>query len=474
MKNYIAFIILALSFSGLNYAQYGSSGGVDARSMGFAKTYNSTTKGVYSIGINPANLVYSQNHSIEISSVLPLPFISLRTGTNFASINDINYFFGKVNGQSRYLNNADKQRFNDLFNNGGLILANIGMSLLSFSYKAGPDIGAFAFSINDAVAGRVNIPKALIEIGLNGNPVGKEYDLSDGQAKAWWIRDYSLSYAKNLKNVFSNIFNKFSAGVTFKYVNGFAYVSTDPISTTLTTEANGTISGTAGYRAITSFSDNFGVKYDFDKNTSNSSSNFSLFPTPSGSGYGLDIGFAGSIDHTWRFGFAVTDIGNIKWTKNDAQFTAEGKITFTDITDKTQTNNFNDKITGVSSRLAEFTTDLPTALRMGASYYLDKEHSPISGTLLLAIDYNQGLNDLPGNSKSPRFSLGAEWKPGDWIPYLRTGLSFGGRFGFHWAAGIGIDAGIVEFNLSTSSFQAVVAPNSSRYISIAFGSLWKF
>ena len=45
-------ILVALSFP--TFAQYGSAGLVDARSMSLGKTYNANTSGIYSIGINPA------------------------------------------------------------------------------------------------------------------------------------------------------------------------------------------------------------------------------------------------------------------------------------------------------------------------------------------------------------------------------------------------------------------------------------
>jgi len=473
MKKYITTLILIISFSVLNYAQFGTSSGVDARSMGMAKTYNATSEGVYSIGINPANLMFMK-HSVEISTVLPLPFLTLRSGTNFVSIDDINYFFGRVNGKPRYLSNSDKKRFEDLFKNGGFVLANLGMNLFSLSINTGKNIGAFAFSINDVVSARFDFPKALIEIALTGNPIGKEYNLNDAKAKAWWIRDYSFSYAKSFKNVLPNIFDNFSAGVTFKYVNGYAYVATDTVSTTFSTKADGTITGNAGFRAVTSFSKNFGVKYDFQNQTTANSSGFSPFPSPAGTGFGFDLGLAASMDHVWRFALSVTDIGNMKWTNNDAQFTASGKISINNITDTSQTNELKNKIQGKSSNLVEFTTDLPTAFRLGVSYYFDRSHNLIPGTLLLAFDYNQGFNNAPGNSKNPRISFGAEWKPGDWIPFIRTGISFGGIFGFHWGLGLGFNAGPLEFNFATSDFQAVIAPNSARYLSIAFGSRWKF
>ena len=76
----------------------------------------------------------------------------------------------------------------------------------------------------------------------------------------------------------------------------------------------------------------------------------------------------------------------------------------------------------MSRGIESFSTGLPTAFRFGLGFMLNEEDNFLPGTLLLGLDYNQGFNDLPGNSKTPRVSFGFEWKPGDWIPYLRSGV----------------------------------------------------
>jgi len=80
---------------------------------------------------------------------------------------------------------------------------------------------------------------------------------------------------------------------------------------------------------------------------------------------------------------------------------------------------------------------------------------------------------MPGNSKKPRFSLGIDWKPMEWIPYLRFGISVGGENGFNWAFGPGIDAGLIDFNIATSNMETFVAPNYAKQVSVSFSSRWK-
>src|ERR1035437_1186051 len=124
MKNIFLTLALILSLSCYTFAQFGSVGIVDAKSMSLGKTYNANTDGIYSIGINPANMMFSPSAHFEFSTVLPLPALSMKVGTNFMSFNDFNYFFGGVNGNSRYLTSADKQKLFGLFSNSGKVFMN--------------------------------------------------------------------------------------------------------------------------------------------------------------------------------------------------------------------------------------------------------------------------------------------------------------------------------------------------------------
>lgn len=466
-------ITAIITFSAFSiYAQYGSVSGTDARSMGMGNTYNATATGIYAIGINPANMIRDK-HFISFSTILPLPSVSLKSGTNFISINDLNYFFGGVNGQPRQLTDQDKQKLNSLFENGGLILGNASLDIFSFELNLGQSAGAVGISINDVIDGNLNIPHALTQFALAGNPLGSDYNFNDTRASSWWLRDYSVSYAGEIPGFLNRVFDKFLVGVSIKYVQGFAYIqSSNTQNNFINTSSNGDITLSTDYSIQSAFSDNFGVKYSFDS-TNNRDSHFSPFPSPAGSGLGFDIGFSASMGQKWNFSLAFTDLGSINWEKNTALTYSNGQYTLTGFTNHSTGDSLKNSFKGESKSTEGFTTSLPAALRLGASYMFDFGNSSFPGKLLVAMDINKGFNDLPGNSQKARISFGSEWKPMDWLPYLRTGFSFGGLFGFHWSLGLGVDAGLVAFNVSTQDFQSITGPNSAKYISVAFNSLWK-
>ena len=154
------------------------------RSMGLAKTYNSTAMGIYSLGVNPANLSIIDEGSIEFSTIIPLPFISFHSGTDFLSMENLNYYFGGVNGKARVLTEDDKQNFNELFTGGGFVFANFSTTLLSAAWKVNNDIGTFAFSVSDFAGGNITIPHAIIDLAISGNQQGKKYNFNDEKFKS--------------------------------------------------------------------------------------------------------------------------------------------------------------------------------------------------------------------------------------------------------------------------------------------------
>jgi hypothetical protein len=467
MKTILTSIIILLSLSIQVFAQYGSSGSADARSMSLAKTYNATSSGIYAVGINPANMMFSPGSYFEFTTILPFPDISMKGGTNFMSFEDLNYFFGGVDGKGRILTTADKQRLLDLFSNSGKAFMDLSINEFSAMYKAKSNIGAFAFTMVDYVGLSFTVPKSILDIGLYGNEQGRVYSFNDAATKSWWIREYALSYARDLPEIDQKIFDKIAVGVSLKLVNGFVYMGMDHINTTFGTGTSNQISVNADMVELAAFSPSFGSVYDFDSTDTKAS--MGPFPKAAGTGMGFDLGVAATMDQVWRFSLSITDIGSINWDKNTAHYSGSGNFTLTDLTDKSQFDSLKDKMVGKGEYISGFNTSLPTALRAGVSYNLV---NMVPGTMLVAFDYNQGFNDSPGNSKSPRFSVGAEWIPFGWLN-LRTGFSVGGLDGFGWAFGLGFDTGGFEFNLATSDMNQVVGGNSAKMFTVAFGSRWK-
>lgn len=476
--NIILFLFTAVSI----YSQtIGSVGMSDARSMALGNEFTAISTGVYSIGKNPANLAFHYDHSVEVATVLPFPNVNAIGGTNFLSVEDFNYFFTENSDNNtntnelikRDLTVSDKQRLLALFSTDNRIHTNVSYTIFALSVYGGEYVGSFAFSIHDQAAVNSNIPKDIVDLALFGNQPGRVYDLSDAQLDAWVLRSYSLSYALDISNYFPLPFKSLNGGITLKYIQGFAHASLSKFNTSLVTDADTYAVNVHSEIVLHSaVSPDFGFTYDFEDSTKQS--NITPFPKPVGSGIGVDIGFSSEINDRLTVGASVTDIGSLDWEAETVEYSSVTDFTLNDITEDEVVDSLLDTIIGDGQFIDGYSTGLSTAIHIGGSFKvgtLDQNNS--AGILLITGGYHHGFNNLPGNSTNPRFTLGLEWWIANWFQ-LRTGTSFGGRDGFQWAFGFGLDASLLEFHFATSNVTGTFGSTSSKIYSVSIGTRWKF
>lgn len=462
------------------YAQgYGSSGSLDARNIALGGTNATSARGVYAIGVNPANLVINNGHQIEFSTIFPLPTLNINVGNDFITLEDYKHFFTGVEGENgqisgRYLDNTEKGKFLNLFEQGSMINTNLGINLFSFTIYPSKEIGAFGFAMQDWTSAQLSLPKQVFELVLYGNNPGQVYELNDMDMKAWYLRQYSLTYSRELTNIFPDAFKFFSVGITAKYVQGLFYAGVEHINTTLETQNDYNILVNGDSKMLVASSPSFGMVYDFEDETIDRKSNVGLFNDPAGAGFGFDLGFYADLDKIWSIAFAVTDIGSITWTEGLAEYSSNGSFLLEDITDEELLDSLSEAITGEGYYTNEFSTPLSTAMKMGVGFRLDKFlKGNFPGQLMLELNYHQGFNDMLANSTIQRFSLGAEWLPSSWFN-LRSGISLGGYDDFNWGLGIGFDAGILDIDLATAYTNTLFNGNRAKRIGFAMSSRWTF
>jgi len=491
MKKIINLLVITFGLFAQN--GLGSDGAFDPTSYGMANTYVVSSRGIYSFGKNPANLVQSNifgdNYNFDLYIPL-LPSLKFSAYRNFMTFEEINYFFGGVKGANgetvgRKLTNSDKNKFKDIFSNDAKMELSINTSLLAFSYNMPENYGSFGFALNSRFVSDVQLPKSFFHFLIDninlpeGTNSLKLLNFNKLNIKAGVFTEYNFSYSRYINEVKIDGFKNISAGLSFKIVNGLAYAKTQSNELSILTENlnnNVTTTITNKFKILIATSPDMNVKYDFDSIASDGSANVSPFSKPAGSGLGFDIGFSASTsDDLFLLGFAITDIGSVKWDKKIAVYEANNSRKITSFTDKKQTENLGDSLKYYGRYTGSFTTSLPTALRIGVATELQKFIKEIPGRLFVEFNYNQGFNNELGNSTTPRFSLGFNYNiPSEWAPYIRTGFSAGGKYGFNWAFGLGFDTGLWEFDIATLDLYSLFAPNSSRKFNFAIGNRWKF
>jgi hypothetical protein len=292
--------------------------------------------------------------------------------------------------------------------------------------------------------------------------------------KAWYLRNYSLSYSRDLSEYFPDAFIFFSAGLTLKIVHGYFYAGVDKINTTLKTQSDYGILINGDSRMLVAASPSFGIIHDFEDDEVVRDGNPGLFNAPAGTGFGLDFGFYADLNKVWSIAFALTDLGSINWRKGTVQYTSESDFLLDNVSDEELVDSLSDAITGEGSYTSAFSTSLSTAMKMGVGFRVDKLlKGNFPGKLLFEFNYHQGFNEMPSNSKNPRFTVGSEWYPVSWFN-LRTGISAGGYDGFNWAFGFGFDSGLIDFDFATAYTHSLLNGNNAKRLGFAMSTRWKF
>lgn len=480
MKFLTKIILINILVSASIFAQgFGSHGAINAKNIALGSTNAVSSRGVFALGVNPANLVVAQNHKIEVSTILPLPTLNVTVGNDFFTLNDYQYFFTGVegaDGQSvgRHLTESDKQKFLALFDEGTLINTNVGTTLLAFSIYPNKQIGAVGFSISDWTSMNVNFPTGIMELVLYGNKKGQIFDMNNTDMESWYLRNYSLSYSRDISKLFRDAFKFFSVGLSVKMVHGLFYSGIDKMNTSLETLDDNTIRVNGDSRILMATSPSFGVKYDFDEEGTANEQSIGLFNTPAGTGLGVDFGIYAEINKVWSFAVALTDLGSINWNKGTVAYTSEGSFLLENVSDEGIFDSLSNALQGEGAYTDAFSTSLATAMKLGIGFNLDKLlKGKFPGEMMIEFNYHQGFNNMPSNSTKERFSLGLEWAPINWFKF-RSGASVGGYDKFNWAMGLGFITGIVDLDFAASYFNSYLDGNDAKRLGFAMSSRWTF
>lgn len=380
--------------------------------MGSVGNYMSNF-GIKYDNFNSVNPAFQYCDSLGIYIALPSFFVTV--ANNNMSIDNVNYYFG--NEESKYLTDSDKQDILSTFDDDGRYYTKINTSMPKLYLGLG-SIGTIGFEVNDHINGNLILPKELIEVALIGNQVNKQYTFDNLNIQSWWVRNYALNYAKQVykrdRESKSSI-EEITIGSKIKYVQGFAYFGTESINSSFyTNHADNSLKGSYKATMHTAFSPNLGIKYNFDP-TYAPIKNISIFPESVGSGLGIDVGLNLVFSSGVNLSLAINDIGSIKWNKHTAEHKYSGNFYIKDFFNKQHLDSLKKINIDESKYISEFSTSLPTNLQLGTSIDIAKYIQPFDKWIWF-INYSQGLNNSPGNSKKAIIELGNYFNFGEWIP----------------------------------------------------------
>ena len=416
----------------------------DIRGLGMARSSVAASRGLDAVGINPANLALPDDGTVTISLVP----IGVGVGSDFMTYGLYNKFFTGVDSPTgrvaRNLSEADKQELLNAFPGGtGRIGADAEVRPVGLALRFG-GFATFAFTATERVAASATIPSAYARFLLEGVTPGSAYDFSGAAGSAAWTREYALSAGFALPDV--PVFRSWSAGLSVKLVHGFAYAAVTRDDTWLSAGSNGVLDANVDMAGVTSQSDFRG----------------SPFPSPAGSGIGVDLGLSAELNEFLMAAISVTDIGSLRWDGDVRQVYGLGRMHLDDPMNGAQRDSLEHAVTGKTAPGGPFTTALPTTLRMGVQVELEKikwVKKILYGEMTAACDFSQGFSDFPGSSRGERLSLGLEYRPWQFLP-IRTGVGFGGEDHFNFALGFGLKIWAVQLDIASDNIGWLLSRDS--------------
>jgi hypothetical protein len=441
--------------------------GYSARSIGMARTFAASSRGLDAIGLNPANLALT-DHGTSVTFTL-VPPVGLSLSSNFFNLDLYNNYFTGVdsldaNGSptgkkvGRKWTEADKRAILGRMDNG-MSYTDLNVNAMLFGAVVHAGSFGIGFSVNDHVGVALDLPDSYLQFAFYGlDSAGSRYNFGQTAMRSLWYREYNLSTGVMLP-IETKAFHDVAVGVGLKMVQGFNYIST--------VRNNSSLSSTpmSDSMSVTGVFDLEAIRAGLPMDSTTAKS----LMTPGGKGFGLDLGVSAQVFRGIRVAASVLNIGSINWSgPNTKRLTGNATYSWSASKyDQAELDRVKDSVnkifTPVTTPEASLSTPLPTSLHAGTSIDMQQflENFPVP--LNLAADVHFGLNDQPGNYASTLVGLGAELELlNGWLP-IRMGVLMGGREKILWSGGVGIHFWrAVDLDLATESMSTVLMPNSFK------------
>jgi hypothetical protein len=428
--------------------------GTSARITGMGNSSVALVRGLDALNANPAQIVPDDGVVVSFGV---LPF-SAQASMDFLSYELYNRYFTGTLGSNRkrtptFLTEEDKQTILSSFScEVGNFTHDIRYTL--FNAMVSTKLFTVAFGITERTGSNVSLPQSYADFLLFGNPPGKTFDFSATRVSSAWTRDYSLTVGREILSLHGM---KLLAGISLKKVHGMAYFEVERFNSHVTTDADTyEIHGQADLVARYA-----GTK---DWLTENNSFHYQLFPTPVGSGWGLDIGANLRVNRMFSASLSLLDLGAIRWSDDTKQISASETFSIDDVSSDRQNEEIKQRLNGSERPISGFTTPLPSAMVVAGVLTIPnvpKRHSDWHFTFA----WRQGFNSIAGNSTQPQFGLGTEIE----LLYnvaFRFGINAGGIRPVTFGAGIGFIADNFKLDIGTLD----ITPHlTERFSAVAVG-----
>ncbi|GAB4379537.1 MAG: hypothetical protein Kow0042_29030 [Calditrichia bacterium] len=366
---------------------------IDARGVGMAFSNSAQTRGLEQVGLNPATLALPHRFKFEMN------LLSFHLSASNNSFNKSLY--DKYFTTGELLTEQDKSTILNAIPAEG-IRGNFSAKLNTLAFY----LPYFSIAITGMGNGSFTLPKELAVLSLEGNSqLDHVYDFSELDGKGWGGLAGMLSFAVPVYHRPEGFIQRASIGLSAKYIGGLAYFE---------------VMRSEGRFQNVGFENPF-VQIDGE---------MEMRTARGGSGLGLDLGFLME-NKKWTFSLAFLNLlGSVNW-KNQTEVRSY-HVSSDSFAVKAEDMD-DDVVVQHDSTYAigNFKTRLPFTFDLGVAYQWHRN-------LLIAAEFEKGLNESMGARKNSRLAFGVEFTGIPIIP-LRSGISLGGNHGFSFGLGTGLD-----------------------------------
>lgn len=412
-NKHIFIIIFILAFTSTNLAQSYMS----ARSVALSGAFSTNSRGINTIGWNPANLGYKDNpgfsYKFFVLPFVPAPSFEIKNNSITPHWYNNDFLIGEE------LDSEQKSELISHFPETGMRISPIvNIDILSIS------AGRWAFSLSAESISNITIPKSFFNFVFYGNEFNKPIDLSNTDIESQNIASFTVYHGRelmlpNLDHYLQNL----NIGFGIKFLFGAGYLKMQ----------------------------NMDAKINFKRDQAIINGNTSLLSAGGGYGLAFDIGASAQFTDKTYASLSLHNLGGqINWGKHNSSIF---KGSFLDNNDKEGNiiervfkiksnihkrnfenldSLFNEGITtDTSYALDNYNSTYPAYMNFGFEYKLDDN-------LKLLTNYQQFFNEQLVFNTTPRLSIATEYYPFSVLP-LRGGFSIGGFDGFRWSFGSGLN-----------------------------------
>lgn len=407
---------------------------LDPVAMGMSRSATAFSRGLGALMTNPGGLGY---HPVGDGSLAHDLLISIYNGGGsiggtYLAGDEFSQIFGEGAGQT----DEGRERIGELLVDERLF-ANGGINFLSAIWRLRDGGGTLGVHYGSRAYARVNFPDGLPNLIATSNIAAENFRFVNRGIGATWLTEFGLSYGRVFgEQSATGWLPSFGLGATLRLIGGVVHFDVTENSALYIDQIN--VGGRLQFLVRGGYTFRSAEPEAFDQDGAVGNFLGSPFPATAGFGYAADLGLNGLLfrgeSETVYYGMVFANLGRVTWSTKARE---RRGIDFSDTLGASLGEAEFQRFEGDLVSVGEYVTTLPTTFRAGLGLGLHPDGPSEGSGLMIGIEGELPLNQVPGNTPDPRLSTGVDWTLNEKVS-LRSGITVGGISDVGLGFGIGV------------------------------------